>query len=81
MTYWYWAKAYNSAGDSGFSNGDSGYRGTLPDFVVQSITLSPSSPTANSKFTATVVVKNQGKASGNGGRLDVWTHQPSAQKL
>jgi C1A family cysteine protease len=24
-TYWYWVKAYNSAGDSGFSNGDSGY--------------------------------------------------------
>ena len=26
VTYWYWAKAYNSLGDSGFSNGDSGYR-------------------------------------------------------
>ncbi len=24
-TYWYWAKASNTAGDSGFSNGDSGY--------------------------------------------------------
>jgi len=24
-TYWYWVKAYNNAGDSEFSNGDSGY--------------------------------------------------------
>ena len=31
VTYWYWAKAYNSAGNSGFSNGDSGYlRISLP---------------------------------------------------
>jgi methionine-rich copper-binding protein CopC len=24
-TYWYWARAYNIGGDSGFNNGDSGY--------------------------------------------------------
>ncbi|NLX14210.1 MAG: hypothetical protein GXY44_11230, partial [Phycisphaerales bacterium] len=39
------------------------------DFYVQSINLSPSSPTSGSSFTATVVVKNQGTCSADGGWL------------
>jgi subtilase family serine protease len=49
-----------------------------PDFVVTSISLSPSSPTQGSTFNATVTVKNQGTASGNAGYLDVWTNKSSS---
>ena len=49
-----------------------------PDLVVAEITLNPGSPTANGNFSAEVTVKNQGTASGNGGRLEVWTDLPSA---
>lgn len=50
-----------------------------PDFVVTSVTLSPSSPPANGTFSATVTMKNQGTASGDGRFLDVWAHQPASQ--
>ena len=50
-----------------------------PDFVVTSVVLSPASPTLKGTFSATVTVKNQGTAAGNGGYLDVWTNQPVAQ--
>jgi hypothetical protein len=48
------------------------------DFIVQSISLSPSSPIAGQPFTAYVTVKNQGSGSGDGRWLDVWLNQPSA---
>ena len=47
----------------------------LPDFIVTDITLSPVSPAQGQSFDATVTVKNQGAVSGDGGWLDVWTHQ------
>lgn len=53
--------------------------GTLPDFTVSAITLNPASPTANTAFTATVTVKNQGTAAGDAGYLDIWTNQSAAQ--
>jgi hypothetical protein len=34
-TYWYWVKAYNSAGPGSFSNGDSGYRQAVVPCVPQ----------------------------------------------
>jgi hypothetical protein len=52
--------------------------GSQPDFVVTSITLNPTSPSANSTFSASVTVKNQGGASGNAGWLDVWMNQSSS---
>ena len=50
-----------------------------PDFVVTSIILTPSSPTASGTFSAAVTVKNQGSGSGDGGWLDVWANQPTSQ--
>jgi hypothetical protein len=50
-----------------------------PDFIVTSISLSPSSPQPGQAFTAYVTVKNQGSASGSGGWLAVWKNQPSTQ--
>ena len=50
-----------------------------PDLVVTGITLNPTSPTANETFSAQVTVKNQGTVTGNGGRLDIWSDQASAQ--
>jgi len=52
---------------------------SLPEFVVTSISLSPSAPAPGQAFTAYVTVKNQGAAAGNGGWLDVWANQPSSQ--
>lgn len=51
----------------------------LPDFAVTGIVLTPASPKANGTFSAAVTVKNQGAASANGGYLDLWTDQPTAQ--
>lgn len=48
---------------------------TLPDFVVTSISLDPSSPTQDGTFTATVTVQNQGKGSGNAWYLAVWANK------
>src|SRR5687767_15606829 len=39
------------------------------DFIVESITLIPPSPTADQPFTVTVTVKNRGSGSGNAGFL------------
>ena len=55
------------------------YATSLPDFVVTAVTLNPTLPTPNGTFTATVTVKNQGAASGDGGSLAIWANQPSAQ--
>jgi PKD repeat protein len=42
-TYWYWVKAFNSLGGSGFSSPDTGYRSTTP---VNTPTPTPILPTA-----------------------------------
>jgi len=44
----------------------------LPDFIVQSITLSTYSVAPGGSVTATIVVKNQGPVSGDAGYLDCW---------
>lgn len=51
----------------------------LPDFVVTGITLTPTSPAANTTFTANVTVTNQGAASGDGKRLTVWSNRTTVQ--
>ena len=51
--------------------------GSKPDFIVTAITLNPPAPAANTSFSATVTVKNQGKTAANGGWLDVYTNQPT----
>lgn len=53
--------------------------GGQPDFVVTRVTLNPGSPTRNRTFSATVTVKNQGTASGDGRYLDVWTNQATSR--
>ena len=51
----------------------------LPDFTVTRATLNPTSPSAKNSFRATVTVKNQGNAAGDGGYLDIWANQSIAQ--
>lgn len=48
-TYWYWAKAVNSYGTSGFSPGDSGYRSTSP---TPTPTPTPGVPAAPASLSA-----------------------------
>ncbi len=48
----------------------------LPDFVVQSIEISPPRQTAGRIVTATVTVKNQGYTDGDAGLLAVWYDRP-----
>jgi Zn-dependent metalloprotease len=50
-----------------------------PDFAVTALAVSPTAPTIKGTFTATVTIKNQGTAAGNGGYVDVWVNQPAAQ--
>ncbi len=50
-----------------------------PDFVVTSIALPSPGPSAGATFSAAVTVKNQGSGAGNGGYLEVWADQPTAQ--
>ena len=52
---------------------------SLPDFVITSISLSPSSPQLGQAYTAYVTVQNQGSGSGAANWLDVWANQPSSQ--
>jgi subtilase family serine protease len=51
----------------------------LLDFTIPVITITPATPTTNGIFTATVTVKNQGIAAGDGGQLRLWANQPTAQ--
>ncbi|NLN01941.1 MAG: hypothetical protein GX174_08585, partial [Lentisphaerae bacterium] len=52
-----------------------------PDFIVHSITLSPTTPVQGEEVTAKVQVMNQGGSSGDGGYLDVWYDKPSAASV
>jgi phage gpG-like protein len=49
-TYWYWVKAYNGAGESGFSNGDSGVRSANAETI--STPSTPSGPPSGSNGTS-----------------------------
>ncbi|CAK0747784.1 hypothetical protein CCP3SC5AM1_1470008 [Gammaproteobacteria bacterium] len=49
------------------------------DLIITNIALNPASPTANSLFTVTITVKNQGAARGMGGYLDLWDDQPTVR--
>jgi hypothetical protein len=51
--------------------------GSKPDFIVTAITLNPPNPAANTTFSATITVKNQGKTAASGGWLDIYTNQPT----
>lgn len=51
----------------------------LPDFVITGITLTPTSPVANTNFTANVTVKNQGAGLGYGRLLTVWLDRSVVQ--
>jgi hypothetical protein len=48
-TYWYWVKAVNSGGTSGFSDGDSGYRATVVTPKIYSVSVTKCTVTAGSK--------------------------------
>ncbi len=56
----------------------SGLPDPLPDFVIQSITLSPTTVYPGDTVNGTIVVKNQGAADGNARYLDWWSHRTSA---
>ncbi|CAK0758973.1 conserved exported hypothetical protein [Gammaproteobacteria bacterium] len=80
--YFFKMAAVNAAGTSALSNEVSvelRAASRQPDFVVTSLVLNPVSPTANSVFTVTVTIKNQGTAGGEGGYLDIWTNQATIQ--
>ncbi|MBK1641535.1 hypothetical protein CKO12_06515 [Chromatium okenii] len=53
--------------------------GALGDLKITAIALTPTSPAANSIFTAKITVKNQGTVTAAGGYLDVWAHQTAVQ--
>ncbi|TCT24002.1 M12 family metallo-peptidase [Thiobaca trueperi] len=80
QTYLYRVRATNSAGNSAYSNVVTITPQAVKraDFVVTAITLTPANPAPNTLFSATVTVKNQGTAAGDGGWLDVWTHRAAA---
>jgi hypothetical protein len=50
------------------------------DIKITAMTLTPTSPAANSTFSAKITVKNQSTVTVNGGYLDVWANQPTVQK-
>lgn len=49
------------------------------DLLVTGISLNPVSPGAKGTFTARVTVKNQGTLGADGGYLDLWSNQSTAQ--
>ncbi len=71
-TYYYWLKACNSAGCSGFSGYDTGYRAAAarPDLIVTTVS-GPTTGVRGKKITVKWQVKNQGnaKASAHYSRL------------
>jgi len=55
------------------------YTVVASDFVVTAVTLTPTAPEVNGTFSAQITITNQGGAPGDGGSLQVWSHQPTAQ--
>ncbi len=76
VTYWYWVKARNTAGTSGFSIGDSGYRAVPPD---------PPTGVSASDGTYTDRVRVTWTAGNRATTHEVWRHtsnnSASASKL
>jgi len=54
---------------------------SFPDFIVQLVSLSNTTPSEGENVTATVVVKNQGSVAGDAGYLDIWYDKPSAASV
>ncbi|MBK1641492.1 hypothetical protein CKO12_06300 [Chromatium okenii] len=52
---------------------------SIADIKIVSVAITPTSPAANSIFSAKITVKNQSTVTVNGGYLDVWANQPTAQ--
>lgn len=78
--YFFKMAAVNTAETSPLSNEVSATpTATLPDFVASGLVISPTSPAPNSSFNLRVTVTNSGQGSANGGKLAVWTHQPTVQ--
>ncbi|CAK0771671.1 hypothetical protein CCP3SC5AM1_740001 [Gammaproteobacteria bacterium] len=77
--YFFKIAAVNVGGTSQLSNEVSATPTKKSDFVITEILLSPTSPTANSTFSVTVTIKNQGAQAGTGGFLDVWSNQSATQ--
>ena len=50
-----------------------------PDFKVTGVVLTPTSPAANTTFSAKITVKNEGTVAGVPGLLQVWTNQGTQQ--
>ncbi|GEM_PF-6864981 len=53
---------------------------SIADIKIVSVAITPTSPAANSIFSAKITVKNQSTVTVNGGYLDVWANQPTVQK-
>ncbi len=57
-----------------------GFQGpNAPDFVVTGFSMTPLDPLANSTFSATITVQNQGPVAGTPGTLQVWANQADTQ--
>lgn len=52
---------------------------SLPDFVINSISLAPQSPAAGGTFNATVNIRNRGTAASAAGSLRVWANKSTNQ--
>ena len=50
-----------------------------PDFVVTAVTINPLDPLANSTFSATITLQNQGTVAATLGTLQVWANQTATQ--
>ncbi len=82
-TYHYRVQAaVHANGDqpSEVSDSDHGWRDypPMPDFIVESIVLTPDIVAQGDVVTATVTLRNQGDQGGNSGWLDVFFNQPQS---
>ena len=73
------AESNESVSDNEYTKTFSVGSTSLPDFIITSISLSPSVPQPGQTYTAYVTVKNQGAVSGDGKWLDVWANQSASQ--
>ncbi|CAK0750061.1 conserved hypothetical protein [Gammaproteobacteria bacterium] len=80
--YFFKMAAVNAAGTSALSNEVGATpRGASPkpDFVVANLSWKPANPGANGFFDVDVTIKNQGTTGAEGGYLDIWANQATAQ--
>ena len=50
-----------------------------PNFIISSITINPTTLKVGNTFSATVIVRNSGLTSADGGYIDLWTNAASSQ--